>query len=343
MATSSCITHAVNNSGHRQSYQNLFAGLFGLSNIIAPLSMKQILKLIGAKTLLISTIDDAVLLYSIIIITRYILRKRTVSIFIRPQSCFFSGNFRFKLKYLLFFNLKLIPGSSIITIIPFQYREKYIDVSSQSVLDPQYWDYIESDRPPALGQSLLADQLQSLARRRPVLLFSGAVNKDKGIEFLADIVEQFPEINNDILIIVAGPIDKRLEEHCKRLQENGVELVARWLSDRELESLYGISSLIWACYHPSYDQASGIFGRAAQFGKTCLIRRGALLEEIGNGMALNHVSLTYGDTAGAVQKIKQAADESLSRPRSLYINPALLAARDQFVRTINLALRGSTS
>lgn len=342
MAKSSGITHAISNSGHRQSYQNLLAGLFGLSNVIAPTSKKQFFKLIRTKKLLISTIDDAIFWYSAIIIIRFILKKDTVAIFMRPQSCFYSGKIIFKLKYLLFLLLKIIPGSSIVTITPFHYRKKYMEIANQSVFDPQYWDYIKSNHMPVLGQSLLANQLQVAARGRPVLLFSGTVSKEKGIEFLADIVEQYPAIDNDVLIIVAGPIDKELEERCKRLQANGVGLVSRWLSDRELESLYGISSLIWACYHPSYDQASGIFGRAAQFNKTCLIRRGALLEEIGADMALNSVSLTYGDTAGAVQKIKQAADESLSRPRSLYVNPALVAARDQFVRSINLALRGST-
>lgn len=340
MSNLSEITHAIYNSGHRASYQYLLARLFGISNVIAPPSVRQFLKLIRANSLLISTIDDAILWYSTIIIIRSILKKKTVSIFMRPQSCFECNSIRSKVKYVLFYILKHLCGSCIITITPFQYRNEYIEIANESVFDIQYWDYIESDRTSVLAQSILADRLHVTAAGRPILLFLGSVNNDKGIEFLADIVDQFPQINNDVLIIIAGPIDKGFEERCKRLQGNGVELVARWLSDSELESLYGISSLIWACYHPCYDQASGIFGRAAQFDKTCLIRKGALLEEIGADIAANNLSLTYGDSAAAFQKIKQAADESLSRPCSLYVNPALVAARDQFVRTINLALRG---
>jgi glycosyltransferase involved in cell wall biosynthesis len=340
---SSGITHAISDSGHRQSYQNIFARFFGMSKVTTPLSMNQVLKLIRAKTLIISTIDDSVVVYSFIIVMRSIFLKRTVSIFIRPQSCFFTGNLRFYIKLYLFSILKLVPKSNIVTITPFCYSEKYMKVSNKYVMDPQYWDYIESNGSLVLRQSLLANELQATARGRPVLLFLGTVSKGKGIEFLADIVDEFPEIIDDVFIVVAGPIDKGLEECWNRLQANGVELVLRWISDTELESLYSISSLIWACYHPDYDQASGIFGRSAQFNKTCLVRQGALLDQIGADLSLTNVALTYGDTAGAVQKIKQAADDSLNCPPSLQVNPALLAARDEFVRTINLALTGSAA
>jgi glycosyltransferase involved in cell wall biosynthesis len=337
------ITHAISNLGHRGSYQNIFSRLFELDKVTSPLSIKQVAKLIRTNLLIISTIDDSVLFYSFIIIIRSILKKRTVSIFIRPQSCFIFSNLRFYIKFCLFFILKYFPRSSVITIIPYRFSEKYRYISNKSVLDPQYWDYIESRQAPALRQSLLSNELQALAKGRPVLLFLGTLSKDKGVEFLQDIVEEFPEIVNDVLIVVAGPIGKGLEECANGLEAHGVELVSRWITDAELESLYGISSLIWACYHPSYDQASGIFGRSAQFNKTCLVRRGALLEQIGADMSLNNVALTYGDTAEAVQKIKQAADESLSRPPSPHVNYKLVTARDEFVHVIRLALRGSTA
>jgi glycosyltransferase involved in cell wall biosynthesis len=342
VAKSSGITHAISDHGHRQNYQNIFSRLFSLSNVTTSLSAEQILKLVNTKVLLISTIDDRILLYSNIIIIRSIFGKRTVSIFLRPQSCFTVDKFRSHIKYILFSFLKKIPRSTIITITPFLYAEEYKKISNKSVMDPQYWDYIESNHTPLLRQSILADELQAAARGRPVLLVLGAISKGKGIEFLADIVREFPEIINDVLIVVAGSIDKELEGCWNGLHANGVELVSRWITDAELESLYSISSLIWACYHPSYDQASGVFGRSAQFNKTCLVRSGALLEQIGADMSLNNVALEYGDTAGAFQKIKQAAYQSLNRPPSLHVNPALVAARDQFVLTVDQALTGST-
>ena len=118
MAKSSGITYAISNLRHRQSHQNSFVQLSSLSNVIASLSTKQILKLIRTKIFLISTIDDSILLYSVMIILRSILRNKTISVFIRPESCFLSNELLYSINYCLFSNVKLSHRSTKIAITP---------------------------------------------------------------------------------------------------------------------------------------------------------------------------------------------------------------------------------
>ena len=54
----------------------------------------------------------------------------------------------------------------------------------------------------------------------------------------------------------------------------------RFVSEEELIALYASSDLVWAFYDEEYDQASGIFGRALQFGVPSIIRSGSLVDRL---------------------------------------------------------------
>ena len=112
----------------------------------------------------------------------------------------------------------------------------------------------------------------------------------------------------------------------------GAMVVDRHLSDPELESLYGVADMIWACYRPDYDQASGVFGRAFQTGKPSLVRSGSVIEQYADYVGAKVLAIDYGDAARAVEAM-DAQVVAAGAASSVDIR-SIAAMRQQFVETI---------
>lgn len=325
--------HVAAPNGHRQFYQDLFAGLFGLDPVIGRIGPRLWLDLVRARRLLFATIDDDYAGFIAVALTRSLIGRRTVGLFLRPSQCFESGRLIYRLKRWTFQCLRHLPLLSLFTILPFKFDRRFAQVAHGWVHDPQMWDMHDG---AASTETKLSRDVLAAAGERAILCFLGSVTKSKGFAFLADIVSDHPDLTKDIFVVAAGRVDPACDGDCARLISAGGMVVDRFVSDDELLSLYKTCDFAWCCYEPNYDQASGIFGRSVQLGTRPIIRKGAHLEKYAQEGAVVPVCLTYGDTRDAAAHIAVAAANRSDEPVGL--GEIVGGWRADFVQKVRAAL-----
>lgn len=296
--------HMGSLSGHRESYQRLFARQFTLTPSVGKVTLGSFAGLVRARALLFGTIDDDYFGFFAVSLSRAVLGRRTVGLFLRPQTCFGRVGLPYTLKKLAFMGLKRVPFVSVFTIVPFSVAPEYRQVATGGVVDPQVWD-MDAGKPEP-RDAALATHLRAVARGRRVLAFIGTANVGKGIEFLRDLVLD-PAWPRDILQpVIAGRFPEDVRPLAGELSDNGALVLDRYISNDELHTLYAEAELIWACYRPDYDQASGIFGRALQYGKIPVVRAGSLIGGFARNIPVTAIELDYG-TPGQASKLRAEA------------------------------------
>lgn len=267
--------YAVSGSGHREEYLALFSRLFGLCTVKQPMSFALFFALVRARRLVFATIDDGILSYFGVSVARACLGRRTVGLFMRPHACLEPGS-KAWLKRQVFAALRRLAPVTTLAIIPFDLRPELAAVTDTWIHDPQLWDEVDAPVQPDLTARAA---IRAEAGGRPVLAFLGAVNRIKGFPFLAEIIAAEPSLLGKYHLVIAGVVAPDCAAQVANLAKNGATVWPRRISDAEMAAVYAESMLIWACYDPSYDQASGIFGRAVQRGKSVVIREGSLLSK----------------------------------------------------------------
>jgi hypothetical protein len=326
------LLHFGNANGHRREYQELFIALFGLSPVVGLVGPRNIWALIRARSVLFGTIEDHYIGFVLVALLRAILGLPTVGLFLRPQRCFTAdGTLRRTLKGWFFTGLKRVQQISVCTIIPFAFAPHYAKVARFGVMDPHMWDKF---KPSSLTyDSDLAGFVMEQARGRRILAFLGGVTPIKGIEFLMSLL-RLPEWPEDkFFVVVAGKVVAELAEPLQRISRSRVLVIDRTISNLELDTLYGCSEWIWACYRPDYDQASGIFGRAVQFGKVAIVRTGSQIDQIATELGLTAIRLDFDEVNDGLLTLDSSQD------RALAPDGAMLARwKCAFVQTIEAVL-----
>lgn len=301
--------HVSAPDGHRQFYQELFASLFDLEPAVGRIGPRLWLDLVRARRLLFATIDDDYAGFIAVALTRSLMGRRTVGLFLRPSQCFEKGRLVYRFKKWAFRCLRHLPRLSLFTILPFGFDRRFAQVAHGWVHDPQMWDV--QDRTASIETSQLSRDVLAAAGGRAILCFLGSVRKSKGFEYLVDILSDHPDLMKDVFVVAAGRVDLASGGDCARLTSAGGMVVDRFVSDDELLGLYETCDFAWCCYEPGYDQASGIFGRSVQLGARPIIRKGSYLEKYAQEGAVSPLCLIYGDTRDAASNIAAAA---ASRP-----------------------------
>lgn len=302
------LVHMGSRSGHREAYQTLFADQFSLSPSTGKVSLRNFVALVQAEALLLGTIDDDYAGFFIVSLVRASLGRRTVGLFLRPQSCFQQESIAYILKRFAFKALKLVSLISVFTIVPFEVVPKYESVASKGLLDPQMWDLDPSRLDQA--DTAFAAAIRASAAGRRVLAFIGTAHVGKGIEFLRDLIMD-AEWPSDLLFpVIAGRFPDEVCKLPQQLSDRDALVIDRVISDNELFALYSEADFIWACYKPDYDQASGVFGRAIQLGKTPIVRARSVISSIAEYAQISTIELDYGAPAQAV-KLRSEVKEML--------------------------------
>jgi glycosyltransferase involved in cell wall biosynthesis len=301
------IVYAIGRDGHRGAYLDLFADMFNLEACKGALDKKMARRLWKSERLMFATLDDTVIGFAFIALLRSLTGRLTVGIMLRSQSCRADGTVVQRIKYWLFHSLSSMPSVSVFSILPHSLRPEVASVSSGWVHDPQLWDYIGNKPDPDLD---LCAAITERAAGRRVLVFIGSISFIKGISLLAAVAE---DLAKDFLIVVAGKALPDVDDEVRRLISAGAMVEVRRVSDQEIEALYEMADLVWCCYHPDYDQASGIFGRAVQFGRAVVVREGAMIAKYGHLAPISNVPVPWDDLNKAVQRIRDA-DKSGIQP-----------------------------
>jgi hypothetical protein len=182
----------------------------------------------------------------------------------------------------------------------------------------------------------LVEEFSKMAGSRPILSFLGSVTASKGINMLANIILEVPSLCDDVCVLIAGKVDAEAEASVDAIAKAGGIVINRRIADTELYAIYHASSAIWCCYQPEYDIASGIFGRAMQFGKRPAIRAGAVVVSY-------YDQRLKADAIRVVDDPMQAANtlrKDLKRAKSKCPDHAdqLSKWRSNFLSTVRLAL-----
>lgn len=291
------LVHMRSHSGHRKEYQDLFVKLFGLTPSNGRINVSKLYQLVGARQLLFGTIDDDYVGFFLVAILRTLLQRRTVGLFLRPQSCFHTKSPRNSIKRIAFALLKRLRPVSVLTMVPFSIAPEYAEVADDGVVDPQLWD-LNIARAGTVDSDLLA-QITEAADGRRTLAFIGTVSAIKGIGWLRDLMNAPNWPSSGIFVIVAGnfPIGNGVSPN--QMRELGGLVIDRHISDSELRAVYATADLIWSFYDPRYNQASGVFGRAVQAGRSPIVRAESLIARFARQIGVFTVELDWEATPQA--------------------------------------------
>lgn len=304
--------HITGDSGHRAEYQALFMLIFGFEPSQGPISGAVRRQLINANQLLFATIDDDLRGYFFVALFRSFSGRKTVGVYLRPQSCLAKGLKPF-IKVTLFRLLRCLPKITTLSSIPFDLLDGQQKIVSGWLHDPQLWDIVDASEHP---DPTTTDTVRTLSEGRKVLAFLGHISTVKGFSLLAAMIMHRPSLAQQYCIIVAGPLESECREQVNQLTQFGVTVWPRRLEEAEMAAIYAEADLIWACYNPSYDQASGIFGRAIQRHRMVVVRQGATITKYADILGHPYIALPY-DPIMAAEKLAGANIVSVDRTEIL--------------------------
>ena len=297
------LVHVASRLGHRAEYLELLAATFGLMPSEGMVGRRNLLSLLRAEALLFATIDDDYRGFFLVAQLRAALGRRTAGLFLRPQTCFDRPGLPYRAKRHAFALPRRLSPVSVFTILPFSVAPEFAEIADDGLIDPQLWDRPGSPAP--VTDPALSTEIAAAARGRRILAFLGTAHSAKGIGFLAQLMADPGWPHDEILVIAGGHFPPDTAALAKRLEQHGALVLPRFLSEAELATLYARADLIWACYRPDYDQASGIFGRAVQLSRMPVVRAGSRIARLARQSGLAVVELEY-DSPDAAARLRAA-------------------------------------
>ena len=300
-------------NGHRASYLKFVQSKFGGER----LSGKSLV--FWKDPVFFLMVEDNFALYLLVSFLRVLIGRRTVGLLFRPKPAITENNLRLKIKKLALKTLRYFSNIRTLSIVPVPLEPAIEEIVDDWIYDFQLWDITTE-------QKLLATEIRQRFKqcdntlfdafpilkeiynqnldKKKVIVALGAQNKGKGTELLAKSLNEIDSTN--YLVVVAGKFAKNIEYTKKIIQNHNGLIFDRYMTDDEILALYAISDLVWCFYDPSYDQASGILGRAIQFGIIPIVRKGSFSESLCLQENLNIISVDD------IKNIKSNLDNTLS-------------------------------
>ena len=281
-----------NLSGHRESYLNFASKLLkGRRG-----SKKDIL--LKKEPVLFLMVEDSFFFYFISGLFRSLLGRKTVGLLFRPKPAIEANSLRLKIKKYILKLLKCIPSINTLLIIPTSLDKDFDSISDGWIYDFQFWDVTDleynsfSENQHNKKENKLRYAIKDLADNRKIISAIGTQNIQKGFDIFLNEYLSNEKIRREFLFSFGGKSNDKFNKDIKIfLKEKGFAL-NKFISDEELLTIYSSSDLIWALYSEKYDQASGIFGRAVQYGIPVIVRENSLIHKISIMENISHIALT---------------------------------------------------
>lgn len=302
---------SIHLAGHRRSYVDLFSALCADAGLTPVL-----LRSWGAGTrhrgpLLVLMIEESFGSFAIAAIGRAVLGRSTTGLLFGGAGLVRSSGMKAVVKRGALRLLKRLPQVTVLAITPFAVVPPLAALANDWIYDPQLWDIDDVEFMP----SALADDVRTVAAGRAVVVALGRQGLEKGFDRFARLWRAHPELLERCLFVSAGALDDGLEADASAFEAAGGYLVNRFVSDDELMSLYGVSTLVWALYDPVYDQSSGIMGRAMQWGRPSVVRRGSQIHDLALHLGVPVVAAPWDDDVGIAEAIlRSLAEPPVSGP-----------------------------
>jgi hypothetical protein len=162
----------------------------------------------------------------------------------------------------------------------------------------------------------------------------------KGFEFFSDIWCGSGEIRERFLFCAVGQIASSNYEAKYRFLASGGFVLDRYLTDGEILDAYGTADLVWACYPPHYDQASGIFGRSVQLGRSTIVRQESFIAALSAVYGHPHVAVPFQNAEAARRLLLAWRPDACSE---INAKARAASARTRSLEVLNKALFGAHS
>lgn len=249
--------------GHRLSYISTFEKEFS--------SKRKTLKqsIFSKDTLFFLMVEECFFTYIIVSILRSLFMLKTAGLIFRVIPTIRNGGWRMKCKYYI---LKFSKKSKYITnisIVPFYVDKKISKIADNWIYDPQLWDLKQEEFD-------YFNEANKEKTEKGIVSLIGSQNRLKGFGFL---MENLGKFEKELKFFFLGKLDEEMTIlYSKKEVFENIDGINRFVTDQEIIRQYALSDYIWCHYDESYDQASGIFGRAVQLGAKVIIRPNTVLE-----------------------------------------------------------------
>lgn len=282
---------SASEAGHRASYLTLFSTLFPARRAR---NIGEVLR--SANPALFLMIEESFGAYVVTALIRAVLGRRTTGLLFRPGPALRPTTLRLRLKAFVLRLLRRLPQVTTLTILPFSVDPSMSTIADGWIRDPQMWDLTATDR-KAVETARGSDNNLSAAIRlqagsRPIIAAIGRQDQDKGFDRFAALHAENPSLRENFLFAYGGKVAPEVAASAAAFANSGGFAADRILSDADVLEFYAAADLVWCCYAPGYDQASGIFGRAVQLGITAIVREGSLIHLLCLDENLPHLAIT---------------------------------------------------
>jgi hypothetical protein len=285
--------------GHRASCNEVLVKLLGECGIKLAPGYTQ------ATISFFPWLDDHILVFIRTSLVNMLLGRRTVGLFGRPGECFRKNHMKYPFKKFLFSVLKRLPGTRVLTILPFYIDPRFENVANGWIHDPQLWDLDLLMPPHERKGSSLTREICRHANRRKTIVALGGQSELKGFDFFVKLWRANLSLQERYLFIAAGEVTPECKQKARDFVDAGGFLIDRFISDEELLEFYTGADIVWSCYSPFYDVASGIFGRAFQLGKPAIVRKGSYIAALASYLDPLTLALPYGDISASSDTLLQ--------------------------------------
>ena len=289
--------------GHRPDYDRVLIAEFRAQNIHVDVIEKARYAVDSSRPFFYAMLDSHVISFLTNAVVRSLSGRRTVGLFFLPGRCFLRTSFKSRIKRMLFQAASQLPHVSILTLMPFAVFPRFEEVATGWIYDPQLWDLLHFGFSEGNVFPMLRDLLSAKAGGRRFLIALGEQHQGKGFDYLVDLWCSSAEVRENFLFVVAGNVEDHSAQKAEMFVQQGGLLINRHVSHAELMFMYRFADIIWCCYSPAYNQASGIFGRATQLGVPVTVRKGSYLENLGGMLSHPVLALPFENADIAANEI----------------------------------------
>lgn len=293
-------------TGRRPSYFRTLERLFGARRA----GLLDIL--FSRAPVLFLMIEEAFLLFVVVGLLRALTGRRTAGLLLQPMPMVLSPNLSYRWRRAGLQWLKRFRAIQVLTILPFSVFPKFSTIASGWIYDFQLWDLTDEER----------EAVELLRRERHpgdrlVVTAIGTQSRRKGFDLFANTYAGFAALRARFLFISCGRVVPAVAGHATVFRAAGGVAVNRSVSDAELLGAYAASDAVWCLYPPVGDSASGILGRAAQFGIPVVVRHGSLAHRLCIVENIQHVAATADGVASRLDGFLPPRDEARGRLAAL--------------------------
>ncbi|MDO9094864.1 MAG: hypothetical protein Q7U99_19780 [Rubrivivax sp.] len=278
--------------GHRRDYFRVLRRVLG-GRIVWGRPGRHWPRLLAARALVCSTCDDYLPAFFVLSLLRSLLGRTTLGLSIRSETIFQRTGLAQAMKRTMLRTLRFLPCVKVVTFMPHWAEPRLARYTVDWMYDLQYWDLAWLNVPAVNSLATLHETIRMKAAGRQVVTSVGHQRLVKGVEYFMALFEQ-EEMRRQFLFVCVGPNWDLDKAKVEQFRSAGGLFIDRELRDDEIVPIYAMTDVVWACYRPDYDQSSGIFGRAMQLGKPCIVREGSYLSVLQAGLGKQGAAVTYG-------------------------------------------------